>query len=226
MNEPIIVRAVDAITLVGGGDVGADDLEVALRHAPVLVAADGGAAPVVRAGLSPQAVLGDMDSLEAEIRDHIPADRFHPIADQHSTDFDKALRSVAAPFVLGVGFMGRRVDHQLANFNVLVRRAERRCVLIGAHDVVLAAPPEIALELAPGSRVSLFPLAPVEGTSRGLHWPIDGLKMAPGGVIGTSNRVAESHSGRVELTFFAPGMLIILPRAALGAVLAALKPDA
>jgi thiamine pyrophosphokinase len=225
VNEPIIVRAVDAITLVGGGDVGADDLEVALRHAPVLVAADGGAAPAVRAGQIPQAVLGDMDSLEPEIGRHIPADRFHPIADQHSTDFDKALRSVSASFVLGVGFMGRRVDHQLANFNVLVRRAERRCVLIGAHDVVLAAPPEIALDLAPGSRVSLFPLARVGGTSRGLHWPIDGLEMAPSGVIGTSNRVAEGHSGKVELAFSSPGMLIILPREALGAVLSTLQPE-
>lgn len=224
--DTTIVRSNQPVTLVGGGKARAGDLELALRHAPTLVAADSGAAMALRAGHMPEAVLGDMDSLPEEIKARIPPERLHSMADQESTDFDKALRSVAAPLVLGVGFLGRRVDHQLANFNVLVRRPDRPCVLIGGRDVVLAAPPRIALALAPGRRVSLFPMAPVRGRSRGLHWPIDGLKMSPGGVIGTSNRVAEGHSGAVVITFDEPGMLLILPRAELGAVLDALRRDA
>lgn len=218
MNDTI-VRDSRGITLLGGGQIGPGDLAEALRLAPCLVAADGGAEAALAGGHVPRAVIGDMDSLPETLRSEIPADRFHEIPEQDSTDFDKALRSVAAPLVLGVGFLGRRVDHQLANFNVLARRADRRCILIGRHDIVFAAPARLALDLAPGSRVSLFPMTPVTGTSQGLHWPIEGLEMAPGGVIGTSNRATD---GPLELSFAAPGMLVILPAEALRAAVAGL----
>ena len=219
----IIVHRSDGITLLGGGKARPGELEEALRYAPCLVAADGGAGFALDQGQMPAAIVGDLDSIPASARAAVPAERIHEIADQDSTDFDKALRSVRAPLVLGVGFLGRRVDHQLANFNVLVRRHEQRCILIGKHDVVLAAPRRIALALAPESRVSLFPMAPVTGRSKGLHWPIDGLDMAPDGGIGTSNRVSAGQVGPVELSFARPGMLLILPRAALGAAMDGLR---
>jgi thiamine pyrophosphokinase len=62
-------------------------------------------------------------------------------------------------------------------------------------------------------------MGPVRGTSRGLAWPIDGIDFLPGGRLGTSNRV---EGGVVELTMEAPLMLVILPRAALGAAISAL----
>ncbi len=60
------------------------------------------------------------------------------------------------------------------------------------------------------------------GDSTGLRWPIAGLDFAPGGVIGTSNEVAEPE---VRLRFAGPGMLVLLPRARLDAALTALLPD-
>lgn len=221
--EQEIVRSAAGVTLVGGGKVRPADLEEALRFAPCLVAADGGARAALSAGRMPEAVIGDMDSLPADVSAKLPRERLHRIADQDTTDFDKALRSIRAPLVLGVGFLGRRIDHQLANLNVLVRRKEPPCVLIGKRDIVLASPPRISLELLPGSRVSLFPMAPCAGRSVGLHWPIDGLEMAPAGGVGTSNRVAQGHEGAVELSFDGSGMLLILPRKALPAVVDALS---
>ena len=55
----------------------------------------------------PQAVIGDFDSLSDLGRAAIPATRQHVIPEQDTTDFDKALRSIRAPFVLGLGFSGR-----------------------------------------------------------------------------------------------------------------------
>ncbi|MFD0979030.1 thiamine diphosphokinase [Tropicimonas aquimaris] len=225
MEQPI-VRSSVGITLVGGGAARPEDLDESLAHAPCLVAADGGAGFVLSTGRVPEAVIGDMDSLRPEARERLPRERLHAITEQDSTDFDKALRSVRAPLVLGVGFLGRRIDHLLANFNVLVRRATQPCVLVGKREVVLAAPRRISLELAPGSRVSLFPMASCAGRSVGLHWPIDGLEMTPAGVIGTSNRVAQRHEGPVELSFEGSGMLLILPRKALSAVIDALSSGA
>ncbi|MCG7519707.1 thiamine diphosphokinase [Ruegeria sp. Ofav3-42] len=209
-----IVRSNAPIALVGGGQIGPDDLNLVMIRAETVVAADGGAAPLVESGRIPDAVIGDFDSLQSRHKDQIPPDRLFPIREQDSTDFNKALRSIDAPLVLGVGFLGGRLDHQLAVLNTLVERQDRPCVLLGEREVVFHAPPRIALSITPGDAVSLFPFRRVSGSSRGLEWPIDDLVMEPGGQIGTSNRAL----AEVELTADAPGMLVMVPRYALDQV--------
>lgn len=216
-----IVESQQGLTLVGGAPVPRRDLTLALRRAPGIVAVDGGADAVLRAGLRPRAVIGDFDSISPAARAALDPATLHPLAEQETTDFDKALRSVAAPFVLGVGFQGARIDHGLAVLNGLVRHRDRACLILGPADVMFHAPPRLTLRLRPGDRLSLFPLAPVTGQSRGLVWPIDGLRLAPDGMIGTSNRV---EAAKVELSVDGPGLLVILPRARLDAALRALVP--
>lgn len=218
MNAPIVQSEV-GVTLAGGGPFGRRDLSFCLSRAPVAVGADGGADGLLRLGVMPEAVIGDFDSLSAAGRAAIPAARQHRVPEQATTDFDKALRLVEAPFVLALGFAGARLDHGLAAMNTLVTRAERRCILVGPKDVAFAAPARLELELSPGEPLSLFPMARVTGVSRGLEWPIGGLVLAPDGMIGTSNRVTER---RVALEFDAPGMLVILPRRQLDAAIRAL----
>lgn len=218
MKSPI-VQSTKGVTLAGGGPFSARDLAFCRARAPVVVAADGGADRLLRFGVMPVAVIGDFDSLSADARRAIPAARQHRMTEQATTDFDKALRSVDAPFVLALGFAGARLDHGLAAFNTLIRRAAQRCILIGPRDLAFAAPAELELALTPGETLSLFPLAPVTGHSEGLEWPISGISFAPDGIIGTSNRVV---APRVRLCFDAPGMLVILQRRRLDAVIRAL----
>ncbi len=214
-----IVRSNSPIGLFGGGQIGPEDLNLVLNRVTLAVAADGGASVLVDSGRIPNAVIGDFDSLSAEVRNRIPKDRLFPIAEQDSTDFDKALRNVQAPLVLGAGFLGGRLDHQLAVLNTLVRYPDKACILIGAHEVVFHAPPSIELDLAPGAVVSLFPLKHVTGRSRGLEWPIEGLQFDPSGQVGTSNRVISE----VELQMDGPGMLVMVPRSALDQVMQAFQ---
>ncbi|MDD9745672.1 MULTISPECIES: thiamine diphosphokinase [Marinovum] len=221
MNHPIIT-AEAPILLVGGGEFRHADLTLAQTWAGRAVAADSGALVLLRHGVTPEAVIGDFDSLPAETRAALSPDTLHHIAEQDSTDFDKCLRNIEAPLILGLGFLGARVDHQLSVFNRLAARADRPCILIGREDVVFHAPPRLALDLAAGTRVSLFPLRPVTGQSTGLRWPIHGIDFTPGGRVGTSN---EALATEVTLEMDGPGMLVILPRdcldAAVRAVLAA-----
>ena len=206
-----IVHSDAPVLLVGAGHTEKSVLLDALQGASRIVAADGGAAQVLDLGFVPNAVIGDMDSLAADVQARLPDGVLHRIPEQDSTDFDKALRSICAPLVLGYGFLGARLDHQLACMTVLARRPDRRCVLVGDTDIIVLAPPALALDLPAGTRVSLYPLARVMGDSDGLHWPIGGLEFAPDGVVGTSNRA----TGPVRLTMAGPGMLLILPRAVL-----------
>ncbi|MBI1218890.1 MAG: thiamine diphosphokinase [Rhodobacteraceae bacterium] len=218
----MIVQSNSGVTLVGGGQATPALLRAALRLAPRLVAADGGADRALAAGLMPEAVIGDFDSISARARALLPAATLHPIAEQETTDFDKALRHIAAPFVLAVGFSGARVDHTLAVFSALAQHPDRRCLVLSAQDVCFLAPPALALRLPVGSRLSLYPLGPVTGESHGLRWPIGGLDFAPDGRIGTSNEVSAPE---VRLNFSGPKMLVILPRAALPRAIASLVPD-
>jgi thiamine pyrophosphokinase len=220
----MIVRSGKGVTILGAGEASAAVLAEALIHAPTLVAADGGAGRALALGHMPRAVIGDLDSLaEADAR-AIGPKRIHRIAEQETTDFDKCLRSVRAPLILAVGFTGARLDHELAAFSTLLAHARRRILLVGSEDVAFVAPPELSLALAPGTRLSLFPFGRVRGRSTGLRWPIDGIGFAPGGRIGTSNEVTEPE---VRLAFSARRMLVLLPRPALPAAIAALaRPPA
>ncbi len=207
-----IVHSREPVALVGGGELAPGDLAMVRRLTRTLVAADGGARAALAAGWVPEAVIGDFDSLDMAARAEIPAGRLHCIAEQESTDFDKALRHIAAPLVLGVGFLGGRVDHELAALNTLVRHCERACLLLGPSEAVLHLPPVLALPMAEGETVSIFPMAEVRGRSQGLFWPIDGLTLRPGQRIGTSNRA----TGALRLEMRGPGAIGLFPRSRLG----------
>lgn len=213
-----IFRSEAGVTLLGGGPFDEKDLDLSLTNAPRLVAADGGAIASLALGLSPDAVYGDMDSLPPSAQGQIPSDLIHLIAEQNSTDFEKTLRHVDAPFTIAVGFTGARVDHELAVYHVLAARPDARCVVLGASDLVCHVPGRITLDLPPGTRVSLFPMQSVTGRSDGLKWPINGLEFHPSRKIGTSNIAT---TGPVNLAFDGPGMLVILPKIHLGRVVAA-----
>lgn len=217
MNQ-VIVQSSGGITLVGGAPVSPALFRISQQRAPVVVAADGGADRCLAHGVHPQAVIGDMDSISDAARVALGADRLHHIPEQDTTDFDKALRSIDCPFIIALGFIGARVDHGLAVLTTLVRQA-RPCVLLGPQDVVFHLPRQVQLNLRPGDRFSLYPLASVTGRSTGLDWPIDGLAFSPDTRVGTSNRVSV---GPVSLDLSGPGMLCILPRARLDQALAAL----
>ncbi|WP_095590550.1 thiamine diphosphokinase [Actibacterium ureilyticum] len=214
-----VVHSPDMVTILGAAETSASDLEQALTMAPTLIAADGGADFALKHGHMPDLVIGDFDSLSQNARQQLGAQRLLAIAEQDSTDFDKCLSRVRAKLVLGLGFLGTRLDHTLSVLNGLTRCPGQPCLLIGPHDVAFLCPPELQITLPVGSRLSLFPLGPVRGRSSGLHWPVDGIDFAPDGRIGTSNRVADTD---VTLNFDAPRMVVLLPRAAKLAAVSAL----
>ena len=216
--KPKTVHAKSGVLLVGGGFPASSDLVNFVATAPYLVAADGGADYCVKSGLPPKAVIGDLDSVSDELRAGLPREALIEYEDQDLTDFEKCLQLIDAPFIIGVGFTGGRLDHTLANFAILGRRIGPPTLLVGTHDLAFAVPEKIALDLPVGTRLSLFAMVPMRGASKGLRWPIDDLSIDPMGRLGTSNEV----SGPVELTFETAGTIVIIPREHLKQALAAL----
>jgi thiamine pyrophosphokinase len=215
----MIVSSDSMVTLVGQGDVRRETLSEALTIAPILVAADGGANRLLRWGLFPDSVIGDFDSISAQSLAAIPSERQFPIAEQHSTDFEKCLNNISSPLILALGFTGNRLDHTLAAFSALVVKRASPCIIVGNNDICFHIGRNITLDLKLGLRLSLFPMTEMQGVSSGLNWPIKDLAFSPMRQLGSSNKV----SGPVSLKFDRDGMLGILPKSALPSVIKALS---
>ncbi|WP_376744388.1 thiamine diphosphokinase [Marimonas arenosa] len=193
-------------------------LKAAIVHGSKIVAADGAARVVLENGFVPEAVIGDFDSISEATRAVVPEERCHVFDDQDTTDFEKCLSLIEAPLIIGVGFLGGRVDHQLAVLHGLIRFAARPCLLLGKRDLVFLCPPDLRLDLPVGSRFSLFPMTDIRARSDGLRWALDGISFAPGERIGTSNEVC----GPVRVEVDRPGMIVILPAGRFATVVRAL----
>lgn len=208
----LIVDTDEIVTLVGAGEVDLAILRESLTEAGPIVAADGGAAHVLALGRIPDAVIGDFDSIAPDILARVPPHALHQSADQETTDFEKALSFISAPLILAHGFTGRRLDHELAVYAAILRLTRTPVIIIGAEDICFALDMSLTLNLAPGTRVSLFPMAKTRCASTGLRWATDHLVFDPLGRIGTSN---EAIAPEVSLTPSGPGLLVILPRSTL-----------
>lgn len=203
--------------LLGGGPVSDAVFETLATTATALVAADGGARHAVARGRHLKQVIGDMDSLDADTAEALGrTSRIHD-TDQDTTDFEKCLARLTAPVILAAGFIGGRVDHTLAAMSALLVHRDRTVVLLSSDDLVMAPNAPVALDLVPGTRVSIFPMGPVHARSDGLRWPLDGLTLAPDARIATSN----AATGPIRIEADGP-WLLILPRDALPRLLAAI----
>jgi len=185
------------MAIVGGGTVDLALLRDLHERGVALVGADSGGDAIGAAGLVPAAIVGDLDSLSSRA-DWEQRTRVIHLPDQVTTDFQKALRSTQAPVTLALGMTGKRLDHTLAALSAVLQYApERRLMLVDEVDVALAVVGPIGFAATAGERVSIHPLLPIRFTrSAGLFYPMDGLLLEPGGLIGTSNAAL---GGRFEI---------------------------
>ncbi len=185
------------MAIVGGGAVDPALLAELAARGVALVGADGGGDAIGAAGLVPAAIIGDLDSL-ADRAGWEQRTRVIHIPEQITTDFQKCLYTTSAPVTLALGMTGKRLDHTLAALSAVLQYAPaRRLLLVDEVDVALAATGPVAFDAGVRERVSIHPLLPVRFTrSTGLFYPMDGLLLEPGGLIGTSN---EGTGGRVEI---------------------------
>lgn len=195
------------VLLVGAGPATRGDFDFTRDTTQATIAVDGGFNALDAWGVTPDAVLGDMDSIRAEVGQETKISR---VSEQDSTDLEKALRLVDAPLHIGIGFLDGRLDHTLAAMHALVAAPHRRAILVGSEDVVFAAPDNWQINLPPQTRISFYPVSRVAGLkSSGLRWPLDGLVLEGGKQIGVSN---EASAAKITAQFSERCVVIILPR--------------
>ena len=155
----------------------------------LFIATDGAGLTAARLGLSPNIVSGDFDSLDSNAAQALlPQTEFVSTPDQNKTDLEKAFEIAlvrGAKSITVAGAAGRRIDHTLGNFSLLLRwRAEYpKLPVVFAADgsETRAVSSESVLETEPGDAVSLLSF---DGQARvsagGVRWPLDSRLLAVG----------------------------------------------
>ncbi len=185
-----------------------------------VLAADGGADAALDAGLLPQALVGDLDSVTSATLGHLReagCEILDRAADQDSSDCEKALRELARRGLRQVdvlGFQGDRLDHQLCGLHAFVAAAaagfDLRLVLARADAWPLLGPRAVSFAGAPGQLCSVLPLTPCESVElQGVRWPLRQARLALGAALSCSN---ELLGGPASLSLAAGAALLYLGR--------------
>lgn len=189
-----------------GGQVFADglgELGLELEVDGLIIAADSGYLTARRLGVSPDLLLGDLDSLDGSKLDEGELDRLEklivsPIKDDTDTQLavDKALERGADRIIL-IGGLGGRLDHTLSTVFLLEYIADRGAegiITDGRNRVRLmkASGESRHMSVAPGYKyLSLISLTDrCEGVSiSGVFYPLDRVELTRSYSYAVSNEI-------------------------------------
>ncbi len=189
-----------AVVFLDGSYEDADYYRAWAEAAGLVVAADGGARFLLAAGIAPDVVVGDFDSLSSDDADRlaglgVAAVRHPTRKDQTDGELavEEALRRGAGELVLA-GALGA-LDHTLGHLAILRRLAARGVpARVASPDLcvrVLVAPADVVLDAAPRTRVSVVPLgAGAVVTLVGFDYPLERGVLPADACLGLGNFVA------------------------------------
>ena len=192
----------NALIVLGGDVPGKELLESCASCADLTIAADKGLEAFAAAGISPDILLGDMDSVGedvlARMREIAEVDRLPCIKDD--TDgvhaLDVAIARGAKHITL-LGALGGRMDHALANLMLLIR-AQRNGVKAQILDESVRIERVDSVTLIHGARgdtASLLPLGEAKGvTLEGFFYPLEEYDMDSGYPLGVSNVITQDEA--------------------------------
>ncbi len=179
MQLPLVFT--EPLLLVGDAPLSATEKTFIQDWCGPIVCADGGLqhAPVRENVWG----IGDGDSHIGELTGN---PNFLHVSEQHSNDLEKCLTRIQAPKVIGIGFLGGRWDHSLANLSLLLNYPN--LVLTDATQSVVGCHNTYQGRHTPAEILGIIPATPcIFAKSQGLQYPLDGLTLAMGERISSSN---------------------------------------
>jgi thiamine pyrophosphokinase len=206
----------DAVIVANAPNLDASPFAERIRAAVLLLAADGGALPLLRLGIAPHLVIGDLDSLDTEtegelVRRGVELRRFPRAKDE--TDLELALLLAAergATSIDVLGALGGRWDHTLANVAMLdMPELRGRSVrLLDGNQTLFVVRDAAMIQGARGDTVSLLPLTGAAHgvTTSGLLYPLAGATLSYERARGVSNVLLDPPA-RVSLQ---SGLLLVV----------------
>lgn len=196
------------ICLITGGEGIADEAIRLIDEDDRIVCADSGADYILRHGMMPDVVYGDMDSVSEEGKEALKAASVPAIvypSHKDMTDTEIALKSEDSEAeILLICPLSGRIDHVITNLQIameLHRNGRQISLTDGVTDVIpLSGPENIELSGLQDTghlAVSLIPAdmsVPVTGvTTSGLSYPLTDATINAGSGLTVSNSVIEGN---------------------------------
>ncbi len=187
-----------------------------LERADLLIAADGGGNALFAAGLTPDLVIGDLDSLAPEAAKAFAAAGAtilrYPI-EKNETDLELALLAATARCADPIdvlGAIGGRWDQGLSNVALLAlpELEGRRVRLLDVDQEAYLARGETQIAGAVGDTISLLPIGgPARGiTTRGLYYALEEDELRFERSRGISNVIVQTPAA----VLVREGMLLVV----------------
>ncbi|MEC0239548.1 thiamine diphosphokinase [Paenibacillus dokdonensis] len=182
-----------------------------------IIGADKGALYLIRHDIKPDLAVGDFDSISPQELKHVRAESGRIVecdpVDKNLTDtelaFEMAIRE-QPDFIMLVGGTGTRMDHTLANVQMLNRALQHHieCAIMDQNNYITLTGSQIEVWDRGYKYVSLLPMTPeVTGiTLEGFQYPLENATLKIGESLGISNVLLESV-GRVSIT---SGLLLVI----------------
>jgi thiamine pyrophosphokinase len=177
----------------------------------LVIAADGGYDTLKKLGITPDLLLGDMDSISTP-QDEVEKIVYPVRKDETDTflAYREGVRRGYTNFVI-FGGVGGRDDHTLANFSLLIYGKSRghSIKIVGERCDIFAIKNEsVSVHGAPSAHFSAFAYGGcAKGvTIRGLEYEAENITLTPDFPLAVSNRFTDSH-GYIEVK---DGTLILM----------------
>ena len=185
---------------------------LAEKHYDIVIAADKGVASAYELGITVDYVLGDFDSLDSRVLQTVKESitntqsktvlkEFPPEKDY--TDTHLAILTaieLGATSVAILGATGTRLDHVLANINLLLvlEEHEVKAKIIDAYNkiYVITNTTELEKQKLYGEYISLIPYtdAVIGVTLEGFKYPLRKATLTKGNSLGISNEIVENKA--------------------------------
>ena len=207
----------NVLVIAGGPDPGSALIKKCAAQADKIYCADRGAQWAYQAGIKPDLVVGDMDSVNDSTLDRVDADGVRTMrypVEKDMTDTQIALEvaiSEGARSITLLGALGGRVDHTLANISLMSSYHRRgiRIAIMDNNTAMFVGERTITFRAVKGSTVSIFPVE--EGVRvlriEGLYYPLNDLVIPMDGTLCISNQMI---SDRVILDVRNGSILLIV----------------
>ncbi|SMO69863.1 thiamine diphosphokinase [Gracilimonas mengyeensis] len=165
------------------------------EKADLVIGADGGGNALLEQNISPDVVIGDLDSFIKPNKVHF--ELIHD-PDQETNDLEKALKYASdqgAESCTVLGMYGLRMDHALKNISVLKQFTPKFKQLVFKDDRFSTwhISQKIEAKVEKGTVISLFPLSGKTSgiVTKGLKYSLDDESLENGLRDGTSNEASE-----------------------------------
>lgn len=185
--------------IFAGGEFAVNDI---VTDNSIIVCADSGYDSAILCGITPNVVIGDMDSVKNHLPDGIEKIKLN--CEKDDTDTQAAIDYLCdkgCSEILLLGALGGRIDHEIGNIMLTVYALKKGVKLTIKDDKteIFAVEKEAEFEGDEGDIVSIIPIEKnAEGvTLSGLKYTLKNATMQVGKTLGISN---EFLGGKAKIT--------------------------